>query len=146
VTAVLICPIGPGHFRRVCSSQAWWAEERKADDRSRAHDLVVARPSGLPLAACLAEISEFYVASGGLKLPEDGHQPGREFSVKGTWENAYNVSLSGTDTIFFTSIFTVSLRSRAKSKSHQAEVKFSPDIRSHGDQDTPSSRLEEHWT
>jgi hypothetical protein len=83
--------------------QAWWA--KRADARSRAMIFVVAGLGLLILGGVLAEISEFTVAAGwievaGLVISQVGN-----FSVKGTMEKHYNISLSGLMTIFFTSIY-----------------------------------------
>ena len=83
--------------------QAWWA--KKADSRSRAMIFTVAGLALLILGGVLAETSEFTFAAGwievaGLVISQIGN-----FSVKGTMEKYYNVSLSGLMTIFFTSIY-----------------------------------------
>ena len=83
--------------------QAWWA--KKADLRSRAMIFVVAGLGLLILGGVLGELSTLKVAAGwievaGLVISQIGN-----FSVKGTMEKYYNVSLSGLMTIFFTSIY-----------------------------------------
>lgn len=83
--------------------QAWWA--KKSDSRSRAMIFVVAGLGLLILGGVLGEMSDLTVAAAwievaGLVINQIGN-----FSVKGTMEKHYNVSLSGLMTIFFTSIY-----------------------------------------
>lgn len=83
--------------------QAWWA--KKADSRSRAMIFVVAGLGLLILGGVLGEMSDLTVAAAwievaGLVISQIGN-----FSVKGTMEKHYDVSLSGLMTIFFTSVY-----------------------------------------
>ena len=83
--------------------QSRWA--KKVDPRSRATPFMVAGLLLFLVGGVLTEMSDLksvsgWVEIGGLVLSQVGN-----FSVKGTIEKHYNVSLSGMMTIFFTSIY-----------------------------------------
>ena len=83
--------------------QSRWA--KKVDPRSRAMNILVAGVLLFLIGGAFSAFPDFkqaagWIEFGGLVLSQVGN-----FSVKGTIEKHYNVSLSGLMTIFFTSVY-----------------------------------------